>query len=111
MKLFLVITLLILSTLLYEAQGINRKLMTETISTSTTTSASTITYKKHNNEENKGHDLKLGNKSTEDNLAVNLSSKHLKYGKTEANPPGYADIVDLAGMDYSPARRKPPIHN
>ncbi|OMO88030.1 hypothetical protein CCACVL1_08584 [Corchorus capsularis] len=23
----------------------------------------------------------------------------------------YADIMDIAEMDYSPARRKPPIHN
>ncbi|XP_058114303.1 uncharacterized protein LOC131257507 [Magnolia sinica] len=23
----------------------------------------------------------------------------------------YPDIVDIAGMDYSPAKRKPPIHN
>ncbi|PSS08172.1 Auxin-induced protein like [Actinidia chinensis var. chinensis] len=23
----------------------------------------------------------------------------------------YPDILDLAGMDYTPARRKPPIHN
>ncbi|KAL4571430.1 hypothetical protein LXL04_018189 [Taraxacum kok-saghyz] len=105
----LMITLLILSTLLYEAQGINRKLITKTIS-STTTSTNTITSKKHNNEDNKD-DWKPKTKSSKENLAISLSSKHLKYEKPEANPPGYADIVDLTGMDYSPARRKPPIHN
>ncbi|KAJ8484899.1 hypothetical protein OPV22_017384 [Ensete ventricosum] len=26
-------------------------------------------------------------------------------------PPTYPDILDIAGMDYSPAKRKPPIHN
>ncbi|KAI3781978.1 hypothetical protein L2E82_12007 [Cichorium intybus] len=109
MKLFLVITLLILSTRIYEAQGINRKFMTNTISSSTT-NANTVTSKKHKNEENTDG-LKLGTISTQENLASSLSSKHLKYGKTEANPPRYGDIVDLTGMDYSPARRKPPIHN
>ena len=23
----------------------------------------------------------------------------------------YPDAIDIAGMDYSPAKRKPPIHN
>ncbi|XP_038973087.1 uncharacterized protein LOC120105069 [Phoenix dactylifera] len=26
-------------------------------------------------------------------------------------PQTYPDILDIAGMDYSPAKRKPPIHN
>jgi len=26
-------------------------------------------------------------------------------------PETYPDILDIAGMDYSPAKRKPPIHN
>ncbi|CAL9166526.1 unnamed protein product [Musa hybrid cultivar] len=26
-------------------------------------------------------------------------------------PQTYPDVVDIAGMDYSPANRKPPIHN
>ncbi|THU46755.1 hypothetical protein C4D60_Mb09t08230 [Musa balbisiana] len=26
-------------------------------------------------------------------------------------PQAYPDVVDIAGMDYSPANRKPPIHN
>lgn len=44
----------------------------------------------------------------EENFIVNASpvSEH-----PEASPEGYPDIIDIAGMDYSPARRKPPIHN
>ena len=29
----------------------------------------------------------------------------------EAANERYPDILDIAGMDYTPARRKPPIHN
>lgn len=29
----------------------------------------------------------------------------------EAAPKHYPDVLDIAGMDYSPARRKSPIHN
>lgn len=29
----------------------------------------------------------------------------------EAAPKHYPDVLDIAGMDYSPARKKSPIHN
>lgn len=29
----------------------------------------------------------------------------------ETGPDQYPDILDIAGMDYSAAKRKPPIHN
>ena len=57
-----------------------------------------------------------GNKSSsegldgevEKNLSVRSSpiSSHSKAG-----PEHYPDILDIAGMDYSPAKRKPPVHN
>ena len=31
--------------------------------------------------------------------------------QVEAAPKHYPDVLDIAGMDYSPARRKSPIHN
>ncbi|CAA3019095.1 Hypothetical predicted protein [Olea europaea subsp. europaea] len=36
-----------------------------------------------------------------------------KFGGKEENnsPKSYPDILDIAGMDYSQATRKPPIHN
>ncbi|KAI3771776.1 hypothetical protein L6452_02944 [Arctium lappa] len=105
---FMVVTLLLLSTLLYEAQGINRKLMTKTISSRTTyASATLIPSKTHDNDGN----TKI--KSTGGNLAINSPPKRSKYGTTTevGAPPRFPDVIDLAGMDYSPARRKPPIHN
>ncbi|KAL4180082.1 hypothetical protein AMTRI_Chr13g123440 [Amborella trichopoda] len=34
-----------------------------------------------------------------------------EYQKFSSNDPLPDDLVDIAGMDYSPARRKTPIHN
>nr|CAD1825707.1 unnamed protein product [Ananas comosus var. bracteatus] len=32
-------------------------------------------------------------------------------GSQPSGTSSYPDILDIAGMDYSPAKRKPPIHN
>ncbi|KAJ4958635.1 hypothetical protein NE237_025746 [Protea cynaroides] len=45
----------------------------------------------------------------EENFHVESSSPISGHGKTD--PEHYPDIIDIAGMDYSPATRKPPIHN
>ncbi|KAI7738968.1 hypothetical protein M8C21_018835 [Ambrosia artemisiifolia] len=93
-----VFALLILFTLLYKTQGINRKLMTKAIS-------SASTPKNYMNGGNKGNP-QAEIESTRENFTVRSSSKHSKVV-----PPHYQDVIDLAGMDYSPARRKTPIHN
>ncbi|KAF9614544.1 hypothetical protein IFM89_019207 [Coptis chinensis] len=42
----------------------------------------------------------------------NFSVKSLPHSEQRETTTGqYPDIIDIAGMDYSPARRKPPIHN
>ncbi|PWA91325.1 hypothetical protein CTI12_AA091160 [Artemisia annua] len=99
MKSFLVFNLLIISTLLYEAQGINRKLLT-------TTTSSTVTSKIIHKNDAKKYKLELEIKSTRANMAIRSSPQRAKVA-----PPGYPDVIDLAGMDYSPPRRKTPIHN
>lgn len=89
------------------SSGRNRKLMTKTTSTSTIT---TTTSKKNiKNEGNKVHDTTIlkGQSSTE-NFPVN-SSPETGHRKTSSDQ--HPDVLDLAGMDYSPAKRKPPIHN
>ncbi|XP_034700319.1 uncharacterized protein LOC117925426 [Vitis riparia] len=85
------------------SSGINRKLMTKTTSTSSTTPT---TNSKNVKNGGKSGDQVPGRE--EENFYVNASpvSEH-----PEAAPEGYPDIIDIAGMDYSPARRKPPIHN
>ncbi|KAL3535947.1 hypothetical protein ACH5RR_004408 [Cinchona calisaya] len=80
--------------------GSNRKLMTNTSSTSTT---ATSENGKNGHQENNN----LGGK--EENFSVNSSP--LTQHQPETTFDHYPDILDIAGMDYSPARRKPPIHN
>ncbi|MFS8023561.1 putative Root meristem growth factor 9 [Helianthus anomalus] len=65
------------------SSGINRELMAKTISSSSTT-------RKYKN----------GSKT-------DLKFTHARVGRDETFP----DVIDLTGMDYSPARRNPPIHN
>ncbi|KAK4391527.1 hypothetical protein Sango_1930500 [Sesamum angolense] len=42
------------------------------------------------------------------NLSINLSAV---TEQRQPDPETYPDTLDIAGMDYSQARRKPPIHN
>ncbi|XP_006359519.1 uncharacterized protein [Solanum tuberosum] len=136
MKQVLLLSLLLFSTLVYEAQsrnipmlkengdvgevniickddhcsssGRNRKLMTKTTSTSSpiTTTTSTENIK---NEGNKAHDTTiLKGQSSSENFSIN-SSPETGHRKTSSDH--HPDVLDLAGMDYSPAKRKPPIHN
>ncbi|KAK1292744.1 hypothetical protein QJS10_CPB17g02156 [Acorus calamus] len=42
---------------------------------------------------------------------VEATSSPAKETKHEIKAERYPDAVDIAGMDYSPARRRSPIHN
>lgn len=67
-----------------------------------------------NNGGNEGHPSVNGNtrsvkvKGEADEIKVNTltTSKHRDLPQEQ-----YPDLVEIAEMDYSPARRKPPIHN
>ncbi|XP_020578613.1 uncharacterized protein LOC110023499 [Phalaenopsis equestris] len=39
------------------------------------------------------------------------SMKVIKDSAAQTSPESYPDIYDIAGMDYSPAKKKSPIHN
>lgn len=56
----------------------------------------------------KGKSSGGGHSEKEENFPVNTSpvSEHRDVAHER-----YPDIIDIAGMDYSPAKRKPPIHN
>ncbi|KAL2338460.1 hypothetical protein Fmac_012906 [Flemingia macrophylla] len=75
----------------------NRKLETTSVST-------TLPLSKNVKEEYKG------DPSVNDNNARNVntlsSSKHKNVPEEH-----YHDLVEITEMDYSPAKRKPPIHN
>ncbi|XP_049413525.1 uncharacterized protein LOC125876385 isoform X1 [Solanum stenotomum] len=137
MKQVLLLSLLLLFTLVYEAQarnipmlkqengdfgevniickddhcsssGRNRKLMTKTTSTSSPITTTTST-KNIKNEGNKAHYTTiLKGQSSSENFSIN-SSPETGHRKTSSDH--HPDVLDLAGMDYSPAKRKPPIHN
>ncbi|XVE63613.1 hypothetical protein DITRI_Ditri07aG0033600 [Diplodiscus trichospermus] len=87
--------------------GKGRKLFTASTPTSTTTS------KSEENGENKANPtpkVKSGNQENgekQEKFPVDspTTSEHQEVQEQ------YADIMDIAEMDYSPARRKPPIHN
>ncbi|KAL8189587.1 hypothetical protein R6Q57_029153 [Mikania cordata] len=84
------------------SSGLNRKLMTQIPSSSTTTSDS-------ENQKNK-HDPKPQVKSTHDHELVEKEDSLLENSKTKdvnADP----DVTDIGEMDYTPARKKSPIHN
>ncbi|XP_015080950.1 uncharacterized protein LOC107024479 [Solanum pennellii] len=137
MKQVLLLTLLLLSTLVYEAQarnipmlkengdfgevniickdnhcsssGRNRKLMTKTTSTSSPITTTTSTKNVKNEGNIKVHDTTiLKGQSSSENFSIN-SSPETGHRKTSSDR--HPDVLDLAGMDYSPAKRKPPIHN
>ncbi|XP_058113188.1 uncharacterized protein LOC131256163 [Magnolia sinica] len=85
-----------------QCSGRSRKLMTNTRSTSKTSENEGMeigaTPGHHSSKEVNGNQENFSVKST-------VSEHRLSTTKH------YPDIIDIAGMDYSPARRKPPIHN
>ncbi|XP_024185069.1 uncharacterized protein LOC112189920 [Rosa chinensis] len=85
------------------SSGSSRKLITVTSSTTTT---STTKNEKNIVGRNVGHP------KAESSSATN-SDKHHEEEKEEVAATGhqYPDPIDMTEMDYSPARRKPPIHN
>ncbi|XP_056162638.1 uncharacterized protein LOC115687366 [Syzygium oleosum] len=104
MKTHLAVHLLLLMLLISKTEGRTRKLLTATIPTTKAPNSkeeitqggreakSTLKGKRSNNGQ-------LG--GGKENFAVNSASASEQY----------PDIMDIAGMDYSPAKRKPPIHN
>ncbi|KAI7728556.1 hypothetical protein M8C21_001074 [Ambrosia artemisiifolia] len=89
------------------SSGINRKLMTKFTSASPTTIDS-------QDQKNK-HDPKLQVKSTHQiagkEHASNSSPENAKHWKKDVSSEQYQDVTDIAEMDYTPARKKSPIHN
>ncbi|KAK8491175.1 hypothetical protein V6N13_076340 [Hibiscus sabdariffa] len=88
--------------------GNSRKLLTAT--TATTTPASSTSSKSEDSGDNKVNTtskVKLGNQDNgEKQEEVPVGSP-----TTSEVHDQYADIMEIAEMDYSPAKRKPPIHN
>uniref|UniRef100_A0A2P2PK79 Uncharacterized protein n=1 Tax=Rhizophora mucronata TaxID=61149 RepID=A0A2P2PK79_RHIMU len=88
--------------------GTNRKLAT------VTTTISTATSKNEKSGENKAHSISRGGlingemRAEHEKVTTNSSPGS---GHQEVIHDHYVDNMDMAEMDYSPAKRKPPIHN
>ncbi|XWS27114.1 hypothetical protein CRYUN_Cryun26dG0088700 [Craigia yunnanensis] len=90
--------------------GKGRKLFTATTASTPTSSTTSKSEENGENKANPTSKVKSGNKKNgekQDKFHVDspTTSEHQEVRDQ------YADIVDIAEMDYSPARRKPPIHN
>ncbi|KAM0943473.1 putative protein GOLVEN 2 [Dioscorea sansibarensis] len=46
-----------------------------------------------------------------DRYRYDLKGEKKQEHSTDDDHQTYPDLLDIAGMDYSPAKRKPPIHN
>ena len=46
-----------------------------------------------------------------DRYRYDLKGEKKEEHSTDDDHQTYPDLLDIAGMDYSPAKRKPPIHN
>ncbi|XP_071717568.1 uncharacterized protein [Rutidosis leptorrhynchoides] len=87
------------------SSGITRKLMTKVTSSSSST---TTTISKNLKKDENKHDSKPEVKTTHSSF----SSENSKLKKNEFISEQYdQDVIDIAEMDYTPARKKSPIHN
>ncbi|KAJ7979036.1 Exu regulon transcriptional regulator [Quillaja saponaria] len=92
-----------------QCSGKNRKLVTAITST-TTTMSKVQNVKNGGNQAGKGNSSEEKLRGEQKNLKVN-SSATTKHGEVPGHHEEYPDLGDITEMDYSPARRKPPIHN
>ncbi|KAI5557373.1 hypothetical protein POPTR_018G115601v4 [Populus trichocarpa] len=90
--------------------GMGRKLIAVTTSTSSTT---ITTSKNEKNEGNKAGSISKRRSSKEEIVGERekLLVNSWRNSDHKVNEDHYEEIMDLTQMDYSPARRKSPIHN
>ncbi|XVE98457.1 hypothetical protein REPUB_Repub03eG0108300 [Reevesia pubescens] len=92
-------------------KGKGRKLLTAT--TASTPTSTTTSKNQEINGENKvkpTSKVKSGNQENDEKQEKFPVGSPTSFEHQEVHD-HYADIMDIAEMDYSPARRKPPIHN
>ncbi|KAE8713954.1 Detected protein of unknown function [Hibiscus syriacus] len=88
--------------------GNSRKLLTATTAIATSTSATgPKSEDSGDNKANPTSKVKSGNQEN----GGKQEKVHVGSPTTSEVHDQYADIMEIAEMDYSPAKRKPPIHN
>ncbi|KAF3453038.1 hypothetical protein FNV43_RR03471 [Rhamnella rubrinervis] len=94
--------------------GNNRKLISVTTSSTTTTSSKNEKTNGTNRSAHEPNSNKERGDGQDGDKEVNFKAKSSSTTDDEHREvpnEQYPDVTDLAEMDYSPARRKPPIHN
>ncbi|XP_043700267.1 uncharacterized protein LOC122650981 [Telopea speciosissima] len=86
--------------------GIRSRKLENFSTSSTSTNSKSV---KNNGGTKMEQTLKHPHLRSHENFRPVESSPVSGHGKVA--PQRYPDIIDIAGMDYSPAKRKPPIHN
>ncbi|WOL15494.1 hypothetical protein Cni_G24275 [Canna indica] len=108
MSVLLLLLLFLFLLLTDECRGKSRKLTSNAAMTTSSNAkvgaSAETTQKSQKSKEEKG----VG--STAQGKA-DMSREELLHRATPPPVQTYPDIIDIAGMDYSPAKRKPPIHN
>ncbi|OVA03310.1 hypothetical protein BVC80_517g13 [Macleaya cordata] len=98
------------------SSGNSRKLLTKETSTSTSSTSTTTTTTTPTKKNEKFGRMDVDSKSKRVS-SERLGEQKEKVSVVESShqeavgPARYPDIIDIAGMDYTTARRKPPIHN
>ncbi|GKE16327.1 hypothetical protein Tco_1423904, partial [Tanacetum coccineum] len=89
------------------SSGINRKLMTKLVPSSSTTTNN----KNYKNDPRLDRKLTHGHLGKEELFHTTSVSGNSKDKRTEIVSERYPDVVDITEMDYSRPKKKPPIHN
>ena len=64
------------------------------------------------NVKNEGNETEAPETYKSRNYKVNWEGKEIFVNKQEeVSDEKYMELVEIAGMDYSPAKKNPPIHN
>ncbi|KAJ8766597.1 hypothetical protein K2173_001115 [Erythroxylum novogranatense] len=85
-----------------------RRRLAASITTSTSSATNTTRKNEKNNGENKANSKLKTSPTNGQQVIVNSSPVS---GNRKVTDDHYLDLMDIAEMDYSPAKRKPPIHN
>ncbi|KAK1413993.1 hypothetical protein QVD17_29730 [Tagetes erecta] len=89
--------------------GINRKLMTQTSYSDHTT---TLFSKNQKNKHDPKPELKSTHQLvTKEETSESSSTENSKQWKKEVVDEQYPHVINIDDMDYTPARKKAPIHN
>ncbi|KAI4377186.1 hypothetical protein MLD38_014858 [Melastoma candidum] len=103
---------LLLPLLLSQAQGSSRKLATMAAPASSSSAPKDEKIDNGGNVPNTIFDAKVaGSTRTAGKREEKEESFRVKSEEQRGSHEPYPDVLDIAGMDYSPAKRKPPIHN